>query len=75
MTTANTLKVNLKGTLNQIEVNRMDDKSKIDKSLELLEYIVESDPRTIRNPECENAWIYDKIHEAILILRFGRDAF
>ena len=49
----------------------MEDKT--DKAMEILEYIMEADPRTISNPDCENAWIFDKVHEALMMLRFGRD--
>lgn len=46
---------------------------RIDKAAEILEYIMESDPRTFTNPECENAWMFDKVHTALMILKFGRE--
>ena len=51
----------------------MNVEEKIDKALIILEHIMEADPRTLRNPDCDNAWIFDKVHEAIMWLKFGRD--
>ena len=38
----------------------MNVEEKIDKALIILEHIMEADPRTLRNPDCDNAWIFDK---------------
>ena len=42
---------------------------KIDKIIESLEYLLESDPRTFANPYCEEESIYHAIAEAIKILK------
>ena len=34
---------------------------KIDEILEMLEHILECDPRNFHNRECENGWIFDRI--------------
>lgn len=41
----------------------------IDKALQILEHLMESDKRTWRNQETENDWIFDKINEAIKLIR------
>ena len=48
---------------------------KYDKAEEVLEMIMEADPRTFENPECDNAWIFDKVHEALMILKYGHESF
>ena len=34
-----------------------------------LEHILESDPRTIKNPECECGSIYDSVYEVLKMVR------
>lgn len=41
----------------------------IDDVIQKLEYIMESDPRTFSNPECEYEWMFHKINEAIKMLK------
>lgn len=46
---------------------------RIDKAIEILEYIMEEYDRTFNNQDSENAWICNKVHEAIMMLKFGRN--
>ena len=41
----------------------------IDKTLQILEHLMESDKRTWENQETENDWIFDKINDAIKLIR------
>lgn len=41
----------------------------IDDVIQKLEYIMESDPRTFSNPECEYGWVFHRINEAIKMLK------
>ena len=34
-----------------------------------LEYILEGDPRTFRDPDCEYGWIFHAVNEALQLLR------
>lgn len=34
-----------------------------------LEHILESDPRTMKNPECEYGSIYDSVYEVLKMVR------
>ena len=37
----------------------------IEELIVILEHILESDPRTIKEPECEYDWLFDRVHEAL----------
>lgn len=41
----------------------------IDDVIQKLEYIMESDPRTFSNPECEYGWMFHRVNEAIKMLK------
>ena len=41
----------------------------IDKALKILETLMESDKRSFHNHETENDWIFDRINEAIKLLK------
>ena len=41
----------------------------IDKTEIKLEYILESDPRTMSNRECKNSNLFDAVYEALKTLR------
>lgn len=41
----------------------------IDDVIQKLEYILEGDPRTFSNPECEYGWIFNRVNEAIKMLK------
>lgn len=43
----------------------------IDKALKILETLMESDKRSFHNQETENDWIFDRIYEAIKLLKMG----
>ena len=41
----------------------------LEKIILKLEYILEADPRTIRNPECENSEMFDIAYELLKIAK------
>ena len=41
----------------------------IDDVIQKLEYILEGDPRTFSNPECEYGWVFNRVNEAIKMLK------
>lgn len=41
----------------------------IDKIEIKLEHILESDPRTLKNPECEYSTIYDSVYEVLKMVK------
>ena len=41
----------------------------IDKIEIKLEYILESDPRTMKNPDCEYGSLYDSVYEVLKMVR------
>lgn len=41
----------------------------VDKALKILETLMESDKRSFHNQETENDWIFDRIYEAIKLLK------
>lgn len=46
----------------------------IDDAIQNLEYIMEADPRTFSNPNCEYDWVFHKVNETIKILREIEDS-
>jgi len=50
-------------------MNRKEILKLIDKTEIKLEYILESDPRTMSNPECEYSNLFDAIYESLKILK------
>lgn len=56
-------------------MDEMTMENRIDKAEEILEYIMEADPRTFGSQDCENAWIFDKVHAALMVLKYGQEKF
>lgn len=49
--------------------NLIDRQAAIDDVILKLEYIMEGDPRTFSNPECEYEWVFHRINEVIKMLK------
>lgn len=47
----------------------MEENKAIDQSIIILEHILESDPRTFKNQDCENAWLFDRVYDALKLLK------
>lgn len=41
----------------------------IDKAIRKLEYLMENDPRSFSNPDCEYSWLFHGIAEVLKILK------
>ena len=40
-------------------------KEKIDEIEQMLEHILENDPRTFKDRECENGWLFDRVYQVL----------
>lgn len=47
----------------------------IDDAIEKLEYVLEADPRTFSNQNCENEEVFDEVYEALKHLKKARSKF
>lgn len=45
------------------------EKYTIDDAIQKLEYLMENDPRSFSNPDCECSWLFHGIAEVIKILK------
>jgi len=44
----------------------------IDEAIEKLEYVLEADPRTFSNQNCENEEVFDEVYKALIHLKKAR---